>query len=445
MKKITFTWIMGMVILVVITTLGLTSLTATSAQATSIPMRFVQPTDCVADGIPYAVPDLTLHQIYNATSVDGLTFSANNIDLLSQASEPDGVLSDAGLQLYFVNGQQNQYGIWLAQQVSNGSFELVNCIKLDGSFNNQLQSPDVVRLADGQYRLFYVTGNSINSAISSDGQNFSYEQESVAGATSPSVVQLADGSWLMAYSNGSEIGFVSSADGLNFTPTDSTVSVSGSPELMVLPTGQLRLLIGQETMQSYLSEDNGSSWTLESPSVVIQNQTASASGQKHPSVVAMPDSSWTLIYVALTEATTVEPISGQILLQGRENYDGTEIYLSMGDCTTSMDNPPTTLTNSDGTFEVDTTTGQSYQCLQAKRPGYLLGQKLTPTGDVGSLTLLGGDVNGDNIINIFDLAQIAANYESNDPTYDINGDGVVDIFDLTMTAINYNKRGPIEE
>ena len=443
MKKITFTWIMGITILVMIASLGLVSLTATSAQAASIPIRFVQPTDCVANGIPNVASDLASHQIYNATGTNGQTFNAHNLALFSQASEPDGVLTDTGLQLYFVNGQQDQYGIWVAQQTNNGSFELVNCVKLDGSFNNQIQSPDVVRLVDGQYRLFYVSENSINSAISSDGQNFTREQENLTGATSPSVVQLADGSWLMAYLNGSTVGFASSSDGLNFSPTGGTISTSGSPELVLLPTGQLRLLIGQEPIQSYLSEDNGISWNLEVPSVVVQNQTTEAAGQKHPSAVALADGNWTLFYVSLTEEITTEPISGQILLQGRENYDGTEIYLSMGDCA-SIDNQPTTITNSDGTFEVDTFAGQSYQCLQAKRSGYLLGQKLTPNGDVGSLTLLGGDVNGDNIINIFDLAQIAANYESSDSTYDINGDGIVDIFDLTMTAINYNKRGPIE-
>jgi hypothetical protein len=64
---------------------------------------------------------------------------------------------------------------------------------------------------------------------------------------------------------------------------------------------------------------------------------------------------------------------------------------------------------------------------------------------LGVLTLPGGDVTGDNKIDIFDISFIAARFGSTNPAADITGDGQVDIFDLVITAANYGRRGPITD
>jgi hypothetical protein len=58
------------------------------------------------------------------------------------------------------------------------------------------------------------------------------------------------------------------------------------------------------------------------------------------------------------------------------------------------------------------------------------------------VTLLGGDVNGDNLIDIRDLSYVAYHLGGPDAQADINGDGKVDILDLTMIAGNFGIKGP---
>ena len=72
-----------------------------------------------------------------------------------------------------------------------------------------------------------------------------------------------------------------------------------------------------------------------------------------------------------------------------------------------------------------------------------LAQKDNPKGELGVITLPGGDVVEDGVINILDLAFMAIHYRSSDSAADVNGDGQVDIFDLTIAASNYNQRGPV--
>jgi len=55
---------------------------------------------------------------------------------------------------------------------------------------------------------------------------------------------------------------------------------------------------------------------------------------------------------------------------------------------------------------------------------------------LGNITLLGGDVNQDNIINIFDLAYMAQQYGGNDSLADLNNDNTVNINDLALELTN---------
>jgi hypothetical protein len=150
-----------------------------------------------------------------------------------------------------------------------------------------------------------------------------------------------------------------------------------------------------------------------------------------------------LTAVTRVVAGQVTPISGTVLLQGRTNHSGTRIYLSDDPCSSSVTGEPAALTNSEGRFVINASTDQHYLCLQAAQRGYLMAQQDEPKGELGIITLPGGDVVEDQVINILDLAFMAIRYRSNDPAADVNADGQVDIFDLTIAASNYNQRGPV--
>lgn len=131
------------------------------------------------------------------------------------------------------------------------------------------------------------------------------------------------------------------------------------------------------------------------------------------------------------------PIVGVILLQGRQQHGGVVVRNDQGQ---------EVQTGADGSFAIS-----SGGNLNASFPGYLSGLAAVDSSqaagqapvDLGQITLPAGDTNGDNVINIFDLAYLAGRYESNDGTADLNGDGTVNILDLALAAGNYEQQGPL--
>jgi hypothetical protein len=140
-------------------------------------------------------------------------------------------------------------------------------------------------------------------------------------------------------------------------------------------------------------------------------------------------------------------LSGIVSLQGRASHAGTTVYLTRELCQPTMvitPGLPSAVTDAQGRFQITAPSG-NYPCLRIVRAGYLIGQKSAPQGDLGTITLPGGDVIADNVVNIFDLTRVALHYGGNDPVADVNGDGVVNIFDLTLVASNYGQSGPVAD
>jgi hypothetical protein len=144
-------------------------------------------------------------------------------------------------------------------------------------------------------------------------------------------------------------------------------------------------------------------------------------------------------------------VRGKALLQGRADHSGVEAFMTEVACPSVAKLSPQSIevlpgvlytrTDSQGNFEITPRPGRAYSCLSVFKSGYLAGQKALPQDNVGTIALLGGDVTGDNCINIFDLARIAAHYGSADGA-DVNGDGIVNVYDLTLTAGNSGTCGP---
>jgi len=129
-------------------------------------------------------------------------------------------------------------------------------------------------------------------------------------------------------------------------------------------------------------------------------------------------------------------LMGTILLQGR------------------MDSSGVTVTAADGTVAQTDAAGQfgmaSNGPVTANRAGYLsavadpadAAQVSQKSNSLGTITLLAGDLNQDNVINIFDLAMIASQLDTKDSASDLNADGVVNILDVAMIAGNFGIQGP---
>ncbi len=149
-------------------------------------------------------------------------------------------------------------------------------------------------------------------------------------------------------------------------------------------------------------------------------------------------------------------LSGTVLLQGRAQYTDTTVVLTTSPCFTITTSEALKLpeihqghTDIKGHFTMTVPQTQTLACLYAHHPGYLEGQlqlsdlKLpSSTADLPTFTLLNGDINGDNTINIYDLTQVAVEYGTSALTSDLNRDGTVNIFDLTLLASNFGKVGP---
>jgi hypothetical protein len=144
-----------------------------------------------------------------------------------------------------------------------------------------------------------------------------------------------------------------------------------------------------------------------------------------------------LSYLEREEEPRLE-LSGGIALQGRHTHEGTEVS-AVPFATPNASH--TAITAADGTFSVST----AQPCtVTARHVGYLSAQWVIDRPGVSEwvlpeVTLLGGDINADDKIDILDIAYIGARFEGQDARADLNQDGTVNILDLVMAAANFGR------
>lgn len=214
------------------------------------------------------------HRVAVGQTTDGVRVSGVR-HVLEHASVPDGVRApDGRILIYYVDGDNGS--VWVARYAA-GTATPTAAITINGvSRPAGIVDPDAF-IVDGQIRLAYLStqpGASSSRAMclaeSTDGVNFTVISTALTTTeswTDPSVARLRSGGWLMAISAGTNTVFARSADGRTFTPGER-VTFGGVPEVAALEDGRVRLYVCARGIESYLSADEGRTWTREA--VVIE-------------------------------------------------------------------------------------------------------------------------------------------------------------------------------
>jgi hypothetical protein len=136
------------------------------------------------------------------------------------------------------------------------------------------------------------------------------------------------------------------------------------------------------------------------------------------------------------EVTQTGELNGAAHMQGRLNHSGAEVNVEPVGLQA--------ITDIQGLFNFLT---HGLLTVTARMYGYLDAQATVQVDpgasvDLGPTTLYGGEVTGDNLIDILDLAYLGARFHTDDLSADINADGLVDILDLVLAAANFMMSGP---
>jgi hypothetical protein len=130
-------------------------------------------------------------------------------------------------------------------------------------------------------------------------------------------------------------------------------------------------------------------------------------------------------------------------LAGRANNDWSDATVVISDTLQSD------TTDATGNFSIaDVSTG-IHTAITADAAGYLSAVCSSPTVTAPTtillpVTLLSGDINDDNLVDITDATAVGAAFGQTGPALaaDINHDEIVDIFDIILVSINFGEIGP---
>jgi hypothetical protein len=139
----------------------------------------------------------------------------------------------------------------------------------------------------------------------------------------------------------------------------------------------------------------------------------------------------------------VDPVDGTLTGQV---IAGKVVTVSLYDATDTLVTSGTA--NGDGTFSLTAPAGT--YTVAATASGFLGAEgsaaiTANETSTKSAVTLLAGDIDGNNVIDQFDAMTIGMSYNGADPTAaDLNNDGVINVLDLELLAANYRSTGPID-
>lgn len=218
------------------------------------------------------------------------------------------------------------------------------------------------------------------------------------------------------------------------TPTSSAPAETGTPTpTSSTPTGTITPTSSTPT-ETPTSTPTGTITPTSSTPTETATPTSSA-----PAETATP---------TLTSTPTVSPTPtstpiGSGMLTGQV-VAGKPVTVGLYDATNTL--VTSVAANVNGTFSLTAPPGT--YTVRATASGFLSAQGSTTltsggTSTMPTITLLAGDLDGNNVIDQLDALTIGMNYNAASPAAaDLNNDGVINVLDLELLAQNYRETGP---
>jgi hypothetical protein len=322
-----------------------------------------------------------------------------------------------------------------------------------------LFGPDpAVAINDPQNGSFIVAiaGSNGNKATAS-GPAFTFSAKGLQAGQSAieCTVRVSKGDNLLTSlpSTGTTLTIVGELPTPSFTPTpiDTPTPTESTPAESPTPTGTLPTPVESATPTSSTPVESvtpTSSTPVESAtptsSTPVESVTPTSST---PVETATPTSSTPVESATPTSSTPVASptpttvpdgtITGKVIASKPVTVS---LYSTGNVLVTSV------TANPDGTFSLTAPAG-SYTIaataagfLSAEGSATIVGGSSTTKPDI---TLLAGDIDGNDVIDQFDALTIGMNYNGTTPTdADLNNDGVINVLDLELLASNYRETGP---
>ncbi|OGL34694.1 hypothetical protein A3F65_03295 [Candidatus Saccharibacteria bacterium RIFCSPHIGHO2_12_FULL_47_16b] len=249
------------------------------------------------------------HDVYVASSTDGVHFSNSQQQIISKASVPDAIKLPSGqLVIYAVDGgQRSVSGLLVAVSEDNGKTWQAGSLQVKTSRTAYSvgADPQVLLTDDGKLRLYYLvfTGpptsgqppasvNKVYSATSTDGINFTEEQGvrfEYAQITDPDVIKIG-ATWFMYAAQGSTQIYATSSDGSSFTYKGVTRQKGSVSKTVALSDGKYRQFYCADGISSSATAD-GVSWTDEGVNLAVAGKIIC-----DPSPVQLAADNWLLVY-----------------------------------------------------------------------------------------------------------------------------------------------------
>lgn len=268
-----------------------------------------------APGAPAESPGA--FRLLTAFSPDGRTFTRTGRVVSDQANVPDLILGANGLiYLYYagweVGGRPNTIGAALS--ADGGKTWFHKRVTFAGPrANAPAGDPDIVRLADGTFRLFFTAGDAdtiqIWYADSADGLHFNEPQPALRRPDQPALdsttFQLGD-AWHMLILDPSKPiqWYAASPDGAHFAVSQQpSVTADGEPYLLsngYAITGGYRMFgfAYKRAFRTFVTQD-GLTWQVEpGEALTVDPQAAGETSEiKDPAVLPLPGGAYLMVYV----------------------------------------------------------------------------------------------------------------------------------------------------
>jgi hypothetical protein len=315
----------------------------------------------------------------------------------------------------------------------NSALVQVSNIAVSGLFG-----PDpVAAINDPQNGSFIVAiaGSNGNKATTS-GAAFTFSVKGLQAGQSAieCTVRVSKGDNLLTSipSIGTTLTIVGEPPTPTFTPTPFDTPTSSTPVESPTPTSSTPVETATPTSETPVETSTPTS------STPIESPTATAT-QSTPVETSTSTSTSTSAPVASPTPTVLPDgtVTGKVIASKPVTVS---LYNASNTLVTSV------TANPDGTFSLTAPAGT--YTIAATASGFLRAEgSVTITGGSTStkptITLLAGDIDGNNVIDQFDALTIGMNYNGTTPSAaDLNDDSVINVLDLEILAANYRKTGP---